>query len=117
MLTTLPEHFRPSMLTYYCGNTFEGKYNDDSGRAYEIIFNEDKTVKTLYVGQFANGTFNDSTGKAWDISFSVEDNVYVYNKGTFMNGRTAEGKHKIVSVAEIENIISGYDFGIELKWE
>lgn len=105
------------MLTYYCGNTFEGKYNDDSGRAYEIIFNEDKTVKTLYVGQFANGTFNDSTGKAWDISFSVEDNVYVYNKGTFMNGRTAEGKHKIVSVAEIENIISGYDFGIELKWE
>lgn len=34
-----------------------------------------------------------------------------------MNGRTAEGKHKIVSVAEIENIISGYDFGIELKWE
>lgn len=113
------ESINPTVLTYYCGNTSDGKYNDDTGNAYEIIYNDDGTIKTLYVGNFKDGTFNDDTGKAWDIAYSSEGGYYVYNKGEFKDGRAVNRSTTQITIDRINEIISEHEqkFDVELKWK
>ncbi|MGN0170876.1 MAG: hypothetical protein ACI39H_08980 [Lachnospiraceae bacterium] len=111
------EKTEPKVLTYYSGNTSDDKYNDDTGKAYEIIYHKDGTVKTLYVGRFKDGTFYDTTGKAWDIAYSDKLGYYVHNTGNFRNGNAEKGSSEQITEDEIESIISGYDFKVELKWK
>ena len=113
------EEVKPKMLTYYSGNTSDGKYNDNTGNAYEIIYNDDETVKTLYVGRFKNGTFNDDTGDAWDIAYSSEGNYYVYNTGIFKEGSAVNKSTTPIDINQINDIISKREqkFDVELKWK
>lgn len=113
------ESVKPTVLTYYCGNTSDGKYNDDTGNAYEIIYNDDATIKTLYVGKFKDGTFNDDTGNAWDIAYSDEGGYYVYNEGEFKDGRAVNRSAIPIDIDRINEIISAHKqkFDIELKWK
>lgn len=113
------ESIKPTVLTYYSGNTSNGKYNDDTGNAYEIIYNNDGTVKTLYVGKFKNGTFNDNTGNAWDIAYSDEGGYYVYNTGEFKDGRAVNRSTTQITIDRINKIISKHEqkFDVELKWK
>ncbi len=68
------------------------------------------------MGNFVDGYFNDNTGNAWDIAYSDEYGVYFYNKGKFKNGIFVDNSTTPVSIDEINNIISEYDFTCELKW-
>lgn len=107
----------PVMTTYYSGDTVDGKYNDNSGKAYEIKYDEDGAVTLLYVGQFKNGTFNDSTGNAWEIVYAEQYGYYIHNTGNFRDGHADNPSKTIVNINEIEQIISDYDFVNELKWK
>lgn len=104
-----------NMLKYYSGNTFDGKYNDDSGNAYEVVYNDDGTVKMLYVGEFVNGTFCDDD--AWSIVYSENYEFYVHNTGKFENGKAVNKSTEPISIDEINEIISSYNFDCELKWK
>lgn len=110
------ETVQPRMMKYYSGATSDGKYNDDSGEAYEIIYNEDGTVRTLYVGQFRGGTFNDGTGAAWDIADAGEYG-YVYNVGVFQDGHMVGGSSEPVTTERIEEVVANYEFGCPLTWQ
>lgn len=105
-----------TITKYYSGNTSNSLFNDDSGNAYEVIYDKDGTIRTLYMGNFVDGYFNDNTGNAWDIAYSDEYGVYFYNKGKFKNGIFVDNSTTPVSIDEINNIISEYDFTCELKW-
>ena len=108
----------PRMISFYHGNTADGKYNDNTGEAYEVIYNEDGTVKTLYTGGFKDGTFNDDTGNAWDITYFAQSGYYYYNTGIFRNGNAVEKSGEPISVEQIEKILSESMIKIdtELKW-
>ena len=114
---TFIENTNPRMLTYYSGNTSDGLYNDDKGKAYEVEYFEDGTVKTLYLGKFSNGTFNDDTGNAWDIVYVEQYGFYVYNTGVFENGSAVNKAKDPISIEEINKIISGYKFDCKLDWK
>lgn len=113
------KNINPTVLTYYSGNTSDGKYNDDTGNAYEIIYNDDGTIRTLYVGMFKDGTFNDNTGNAWDIAYSDEGDYYVYNQGEFENGHAVKKSATPIDINQINEIILEHNlkFDIELKWK
>lgn len=46
--------------SYYRGNTSNGIYNDNTGEAYLVRYNEDGTVKVLYKGIIRKGNHADS---------------------------------------------------------
>ena len=110
----------PTIKTFYYGNTVNSLYNDNSGNAYYISFNDNGTVKTLYQGNFSDGYFNDDTGNAWYITKNV-DTSYLYFKGIFENGKAIEDKkHKfqnLINLSEINEIIKNKKFDCDLKWD
>lgn len=105
------------MLQYYSGATSNGKYNDTTGNAYHVKYDEDGTVKTLYVGHFKNGTYNDTTGNAWDIAYSEDLEYYVCNTGSFKNGNAVTKSKTQFTQEEINEKISEYEFDCKLKWK
>lgn len=112
------------LLTYYNGYTSNGKYNDldnhESNSPYEVIFSSDGTVEKLYMGQFVNGLFHDQSGNAQELVFDTSYNInkYFYYKGTFSNGnRDGNVSSKnYVTQDEIDELLAGKKFGVELKW-
>lgn len=110
------ENSDTTMIQYYCGNTSQGLFDDDTGNAYTVKYYNDGTVKTLYVGRFSNGTFNDNSGYAWDIAYSQDYGFYVYNTGNFKNGNAEKKSTESISIEDINKIIAEYDFACELKW-
>lgn len=105
------------MKQFYCGETSNERYNDDSGNAYLVIYNPDQTVKTLYVGKFTDGCCEDSTGEAWSISYSDDYENYYYNTGKFRNNKAVRKSTTPITIDEIEQIISSYNFECKLKWK
>lgn len=114
--TAIPSDAR--LCAFYHGNTEDGRYNDDTGKAYEVILNEDGTVRTLYVGKFQNGTFNDDTGNAWDVAFVDEGGYYVHNTGIFREGHAVKRSTTPIDIVDIAQILAdkGMEIDIELKW-
>lgn len=112
------------LVSYYCGNTSDGKYNDDTGNAYSILFYDDGTVRTLYKGKFKNGDYNDNSEDSWYITSKIENgSMYQYYKGKFVGGHPVGIKKDKSAVFEnpvteeyIDKIIRNYDFKYELKW-
>lgn len=102
--------------SHYYGLTSEGLYNDITGSAYEIIYDNEGLIKTLYVGHFKDGKFHDQTGNAIEI---VYDGLgYFCYTGTFTDGDRdgrVSGKD-YVTQAQIDDILQGVDFDCELKW-
>lgn len=107
----------PVLIEYYVGNTSDGYFNDDSGEAYRVTYDNDGYVKTLYIGIFKNGVFNDSTGDAWEIEYSEQDNLYYYMKGVFKNGNYVGETYVPVTIMEVEDIVSSFQFNCDLKWK
>lgn len=68
---------------YYCGNTSNGKYNDDTGQAYLIKYNKKGKIRLFYCGNFKDGCEEDSTGKAWDISLNEDNHKYYYRESHY----------------------------------
>lgn len=72
-------------IAYYCGNTVDGYFNDDTGDAYVIHYFTDGSIRYLGSGIFINGEFTDSTGNAWYI-VRDEDSDYMCYRGKVKNG-------------------------------
>ena len=108
---------------YYCGNTSDGYYNDETGNAYLVKFDRDGTVKTFYMGKFKNGMYNDDTGKAWLIARNPETNTgYMYTRGIFLDnvcsedmGMVEEFKHDLTQ-EQIGEYMKGYAIKCDLEW-
>lgn len=111
--------YMSSCLGYYNGNTSNGLYNDDTGKAYFVEYAKDGTVKTLYQGKFSNGQFNDDTREAWYIT-KREDTDYMYFKGIFKNGDAMKDRESDfenpVSVERIKEITKGKLFNCKVEW-
>lgn len=111
----------PIMLSYYHGDTSDGKYNDDTENAYLINYFEDGTVKTLYFGNFKDGKFDDFTGNAWYIV--KDDNTdYMYYKGFFEDGITKNNEgciigHPPLNRENIDNYLKENNCKLKLNWK
>lgn len=79
------------ITSYYKGNTSNGYYNDDSGNAYSVRYNESGDVRYLYHGKIKDGQADDSTGKAWSINLLEKGGNYnyYYYEGNFSAGERA----------------------------
>lgn len=109
-----------AMLTYYYGNMSDGKYNDGSGDAYEIIFDEDGFVRILYIAEFLHGKVNDTDAKEIVLDQSVKDYNYFYYNGPIKNNKR-QGKvsgKDYVTQEQINDILkdSGFECDLDLKW-
>lgn len=105
--------------SYYRGNTSNGIYNDNTGEAYLVRYNEDGTVKVLYKGCFTDGKFDDNTGEAWELVFDSSNgiNKYFYYKGIFRKGNRANSKKiDYVTREQIEQITEGMEFSCDMEW-
>lgn len=107
------------LVSYYYGNTSNGKYNDSTEEAYLVKYAEDGTVTVLYQGQFANGKFDDNTNNAWYIVRNDKTN-YMYYKGKFDNGSPVNNEGSYgktnLSIEEIKELIKDKNYQCELKW-
>lgn len=93
-----------ALEAYYCGQTSDGVYNDNTGTAYLVKYDRDGTIKTVYRGNFTNGQFDDSTGEAWEIARD-NDPTYIYYKGRFKDGKAVHEKRKRnISLEEIKKL-------------
>lgn len=101
-----------NLLSYYKGNTANGLYNDDTGKAYLITYftsgelDDKEAIKTFYQGKFVKGHFEDSSDKAWYITREIST-TYMYYEGSFSGG-TADHKNE----KEFENYIR-YDYIVD----
>lgn len=105
---------------YYYGHTSDSRYNDKTGDAYMVKYFEDGTIRTLYVGNFEDGFPHDNTGNAWMIGKNSTEQEYSYYKGIVKKGSpTEEGPEhwrEELTLDEIETIIAGTSFNVELRW-
>lgn len=114
------ENFNPTITAYYKGRTSELKFNDDSGDAYLVKYQDDGIVQALYVGKFEDGELNDDKkDSSWEILFedSIEGYKYFYWTGIFNHGRRDNDNNICyISQDEINDIVKKYNFECELKW-
>ena len=101
---------------YYYGRTSDGFFNDTTGNAYLVKYNENGYVKYLYVGKIVDGYPNDETNNAWCISLGYDNKNYYYLDGKFKNGQHITKDFKIMTLDEINYMIDYDDFECELKW-
>lgn len=105
------------MTKYYAGATVDNYFDDTTGNAYEVVYDEDGTVRMLYVGRFRDGYFNDSTGEAFSIVYSDEYSAYFCNTGNFSQGRAENPSITPITTDEIKEMTNDYTFGCELIWK
>lgn len=112
-LETIPS----TMEGYYSGYTSDGKYNDDSGKAYLVKYDGSGRVRFFYTGKIKNGYPEDDTGNAWSISLGYDGSGYYYYKGKFKNGnREKTPKNwKPMTQEEINEKINPDDYECPLK--
>ena len=106
------------MTEYYNGNTENGGFNDDSGKAYRITFDDYGRVLTLYHGRFKNKNANDDTLSAYSIIYSKENEGYYYNSNTTFTDGYADVKstHKLTPT-EMSELVSDIKVDdLDLKW-
>lgn len=104
--------------SYYCGNTSNDKYNDETGKAYIVKYNEEGFVRYLYEGKFIDGEPCDMTGNAWSIALGYDGKNYYYYKGVIQNGQRSRKltDDDIVSLDKIQEILADKEFNCELNW-
>lgn len=79
------------LLGYYKGNTSNNLYNDDSGNAYTVRYDDSGNVRYLYKGKMKDGYGNDdgkdSQNKSWAFIWGDANDGFHYHEGKFTNGR------------------------------
>lgn len=117
------QRLKGKLTCIYHGNTSNGRFNDSSGHAYLISFDEVGAVKTLYYGQFKDGLFHDETRNAWYITRDPKKNTtYMYYRGVFRNGTASSIDSERVEVINpaskdyITEIISRYRIVDDIVW-
>ena len=109
---------------YYCGNTSNGFFNDDTGNAFLIKYNTDGLVRYFYHGKILNGQAHDMTegANSWEIAWGYDNDGYYFYQGRF---DSTKDKNKIdlgdkdpnkISLEEIHNIINDMHINYNLYW-
>ena len=75
------------LIQFYYGEIRGGYFNDNSGEAYLVNFNDDGTIRIIYSGRFANGHFNDVGQASFWIVLSNDETQYMFYQGPFANGQ------------------------------
>lgn len=105
------------ILSYYDGSTSNGAYNDNSGNAYLIRYNEDGFVSVFYKGCFKDGNFDDANAIEIVLDESVGINKYFVYQGKFSNGkRLSDEGIKYITQDEINTILKDNECPDDLKW-
>lgn len=111
----LASYDNKEVLSYYVGSTSDGVYNDNSGDAYLVRYNEDGFVNVFYKGCFQNGNFDDTN--AVEIVFDSSNDRYFLYQGTFVDGkRTSDDGIEYVTQNEIDTILKENECPNDLKW-
>lgn len=111
----LASYDNKEVLSYYVGSTSDGVYNDNSGDAYLVRYNEDGFVNVFYKGCFQNGSFDDTN--AVEIVFDSSNDRYFLYQGTFVDGkRTSDDGIEYVTQNEIDTILKENECPNDLKW-
>ena len=89
------------MLSYYRGRISNQRYNDDTGDAILISF-ENSVIRTFYNGHFTNGNFHDTRpfdsenveNNAFWITFDNRNSPtqYLFYTGPFSSGAPSSGE-------------------------
>lgn len=105
------------ILSYYDGSTSNGAYNDNSGNAYLVRYNEDGFVSVFYKGCFKDGNFDDANAIEIVLDESVGINKYFVYQGKFSNGkRLSDEGIKYITQDEINTILKDNECPDDLKW-
>lgn len=105
----------------YTGTTNQKYYQDNSGDAYRVRFDDEGYVTSLYKGRFADGYGNDETLKAYAIEYNDNYKGYFLNENTvFENGKASEKSTHLLPDDELDKMTSNIDMGkytSYLKWK
>lgn len=79
------ENLDEKLISYYNGKTSGGYYNDDTGDAYLVKYDDSGNVRYLYKGIMKDGYGNDSRNDAdsWAFIWGDANDGYHYHKGKF----------------------------------
>lgn len=113
---------------FYKGNTSNGYYNDNTGKAYLVKYTKDGFVKTIYQGKFKNGQFDDNTNNAWSIDKWEPENKdsndpghYMFYKGQFKNGQKENNDgcdfQNNLTQQHIDNILKNKHFKCDILFD
>ena len=106
-----------TMLSFYCGATSDGVYNDESGDAYLVKYNKKGFVKTFYKGRFKDGYFQDEDTLEIVLDESNHINRYFIYEGKFENGsRENDENIRYITQEEIDRIMKENGISTDLKW-
>ena len=116
--------FKKSLNTaqkgFYYGKTSNGDYNDNTGRAYLVKYNENGKVCLFYCGRFKDGQPHDHTGQAWDIVLG-ENGKYVFRQAKHTNGDidypTITKRDYNMTPKKIEDKLKGLNIKCDLPWD
>lgn len=117
-MDTVAEKLQGTIRSYYTGTTTEGVYNDDTGNARLVLFDEQEKVNVFYQGKFVNGTMEDDTGEAWEIARDSQKGIgYIYQKGIFRGGKCVKSTEPVDTDLSLNKILSYLKkYGIENIW-
>ena len=108
-----------TLKNYYKGNTSDGRYNDNTGNAYLVCYDDQGYVLSLYIGQFKNGKYDDMSGNAIEVVFDSSNNInrYFFYKGKFKNGgRVNDENIEYVSIEQLQVLLKNIEFECSLDW-
>lgn len=80
------EEISSPVMGYYNGQFSNCEFNDTTGDAYLIEYDDEGYIKYFYNGNIVNGKEDDHTGKAWSISWGHNNTDYYFYRGNFTNG-------------------------------
>ncbi len=100
---------------YYNGRTSNGMFNDETGNAYLVKYDENEDVKYLYRGKMVEGKEHDENGGSWFIGIGKDGENYYYYDGKFEHGHHAPITWPPLTQEEIDNLINPADYKCSLK--
>lgn len=110
------------LLGYYKGNTSNNLYNDDSGNAYSVRYDDSGNVRYLYKGKMKDGYGNDdgkdTKNKSWAFIWGEANDGFHYHEGKFTNGspkNTTKDWNYPVDQDFINSIVNPDYFNCSLK--
>lgn len=112
------EDFAGNELEYYSGKTSGGVFEDITGAAYFVRYNDSGFVELLYKGKFENGAFNDDSAQELVLDSSNSINKYFYYEGAFSDNvrQGSVSGDDYVTPEQRDQIVEEMELDCELKW-
>lgn len=108
-----------TIISYYDGTTFDGLYNDVTGNAYLVKYNDEGFVKLFYRGKFTDGKFTGDHAFEVVLDENKDVNRYFIYSGSFTNGNRSDSRNsaiKYVTYDELKKILIEKNCPEGLKW-